>query len=135
MRADIPKKMTVPAIAPRLLFPYPSLSSHRAASTHVLTLRPIGTDRSRDLRTGPVSRWVFWVRLGYVAVIGLATLSDLHFQNVGAAELARRLTNAMSPGVSAHDAVDGLRNLLLFAGWGLVWCMTAPEARLRRAIA
>jgi glycopeptide antibiotics resistance protein len=30
--------------------------------------------------------------------------------------------------------VDGLRNLLLFAGWGLVWCVTAPTSRLQRAI-
>lgn len=86
------------------------------------------------MTSGPASHWRVWVRAAYVAVIGVATLSNLGFESVGAAELTRRLHAALSPSVTPHDAVDGLRNLLLFAGWGLAWCMTAPEKRLGRAV-
>lgn len=46
----------------------------------------------------------------------------------------RRLFVAVSPGIAARDVVDGLRNLLLFAGWGLAWCITARDGRPRHTI-
>jgi glycopeptide antibiotics resistance protein len=81
-----------------------------------------------------MSPWKLGARVAYVAVIGIATLSNLGFESIGADELRHRLSGALSPSVTAHDVVDGLRNLLLFAGWGLAWCMTAPDNRLGRAI-
>jgi glycopeptide antibiotics resistance protein len=72
-------------------------------------------------------------RLGYVAVILLATLTDLDFQPA-TAPLAARIRDALSLEFSARDAVDGLRNVLLFAGWGLVWSITAPTRRLWRSV-
>lgn len=44
----------------------------------------------------------------------------------------------LHPSLSARDVVDGARNLALFAGWGLVWMITAPPGRsavsLRNAV-
>jgi glycopeptide antibiotics resistance protein len=74
-------------------------------------------------------------RLAYVAVIALATLSHIGTGTASGAALQERLARALSFSMSARDVVDGLRNLLLFAGWGLVWCMSAPTNRLARAIA
>jgi glycopeptide antibiotics resistance protein len=85
---------------------------------------------------GPAGRphWRAAARLAYVAVIALATLSHLGFEWVSTEVLRERLVRGVSPAVGAGDAVDALRNLLLFAGWGLVWCMTAPTHRLGRSI-
>jgi glycopeptide antibiotics resistance protein len=73
-------------------------------------------------------------RLAYMAVIALATLSHLGFEWVSTDVLRERLVRSVSLSVGARDVVDALRNLLLFAGWGLVWCMTAPTHRLGRSI-
>jgi VanZ family protein len=35
----------------------------------------------------------------------------------------------LHPSLSPRDVIDGLRNLALFAGWGLVWMITAPPGR------
>jgi glycopeptide antibiotics resistance protein len=67
-------------------------------------------------------------------VIAIATLSNLAFHAPGAEEFQRRLAAAVSPSIAARDVVDGLRNLLLFAGWGLAWCLTADDRRLLRAV-
>lgn len=81
-----------------------------------------------------ISWWRIGARTAYLAVIAVATLSNLGFDGAGAEELQSRLSEALAPGVAPRDVVDGLRNLLLFAGWGLVWCMSAPDGRLGRAI-
>jgi glycopeptide antibiotics resistance protein len=78
--------------------------------------------------------WRAAARLAYIAAIALATLSNLGFEPVSTDVLRDRLVRGMSPAVAGSDAVDALRNLLLFAGWGLVWCMTAPTHRLGRSI-
>jgi glycopeptide antibiotics resistance protein len=78
--------------------------------------------------------WLVAARLGYVAVILLATLTELHF-DPHSVLFEHRLQRALSPRVGARDVVDGLRNVLLFAGWGLVWSMTAPSHRLWRSVA
>ncbi|HEX2166753.1 MAG TPA: VanZ family protein [Longimicrobiales bacterium] len=74
------------------------------------------------------------MRIGYLLVIAIATLSNLGVEPIGSDELRRRVADAMSPNVAARDVVDGLRNLLLFAGWGLAWCITARDGRFRHAI-
>lgn len=55
----------------------------------------------------------------------LATLPDLH-SVPEAGRLAERLSRMLDPVLGARDVVDGLRNVALFAGWGLVWVLTAP---------
>ena len=44
----------------------------------------------------------------------------------------------LHPSLSPRDVIDGARNLALFAGWGLVWMITAPPGRtltsLRNAV-
>ena len=77
------------------------------------------------------------IRLAYVGVLALATLS--WFRVDGDADgVMRRLGRMFDPSVSARDAVDGARNVLLFAGWGLVWMVTAGPVRsatiLRNAV-
>jgi glycopeptide antibiotics resistance protein len=84
--------------------------------------------------SGSTTYWPVGARAGYLAVIALATLSQLGIEPVGSEELQSRLSRAFSPAMTARNVVDGLRNLLLFAGWGLVWCVTAPTGRLRQAI-
>jgi glycopeptide antibiotics resistance protein len=69
-------------------------------------------------------------RLGYVAIILLATLKSLEFDpNLG--DAAARLDDAFNPATSARDLVDAVRNMALFAGWGAVWVITGrPAMRL-----
>jgi VanZ family protein len=72
-------------------------------------------------------------RLGYVAVILLATLTDLHFSAEFSA-VGERLARALTPSLSWGDAIDGLRNVALFAGLGAVWLMTSLTGRVGREI-
>lgn len=102
---------------------------------HDLTRRFARPGRGgQEPRAGSISLWRVAARLAYLAVIALATLSNLDIAAAGAEEMRSRLSEALAPDVAPRDVVDGLRNLLLFAGWGLVWCMTAPDGRLRRGI-
>lgn len=63
----------------------------------------------------------------------LATLSRLDF-SPNLADAAARLHRAVVPSLEWRDAVDGLRNLALFAGLGVVWITTSPTADVRREI-
>jgi len=80
-----------------------------------------------------VQSWAGPLRLGYLAVILLATLGnlqpDFRWDLVGA-----RLEAALDLSVSGRDVVDGLRNLALFGGWGMVWVATAPGTRLLQRV-
>ena len=68
------------------------------------------------------------VRATYVVVVLLATLADLHFSpELG--DAVRRLARAFTPSLEWRDAVDGLRNIALFAGLGSVWVVTSPRRR------
>jgi len=67
-------------------------------------------------------------RAAYAAVILLATLTDLHFSGDLAAA-AGRLARAFTPSLGWRDAVDGLRNVALFAGLGAVWVVTSLTGR------
>lgn len=69
------------------------------------------------------------IRATYVAVLFLATLSWFGLDADPRAVLGR-LGRMLDPSVSARDAIDGARNVLLFAGWGLVWMVTAAPGRI-----
>lgn len=67
-------------------------------------------------------------RGAYLLILLMATLPSLDFAAGGAVD-PDRLARMFSPSVSARDAIDGARNLALFAGWGLVWMLTARPGR------
>ena len=70
------------------------------------------------------------VRLAYVAIILLATMTQLHFSpDLTAA--GQRLARAFTPSLGWRDAIDGLRNTVLFAGLGVAWVMTSLSGRVR----
>ena len=71
---------------------------------------------------------------GYVAVLLLATLTPF-VADTDPARMTARLISAIHPRFQPNDIVDGARNLVLFAGWGLVWMATAPPQRAWRSIA
>ena len=72
-------------------------------------------------------------RWGYVAIVLLATLTQLHFSpDLSAA--AERLARAFTPSLGWRDAIDGLRNTVLFAGLGAVWVVTSRSGNVRAEI-
>lgn len=72
-------------------------------------------------------------RFAYVAIVVLATLSQLDL-SPNLADAAVRLHRALVPSLEWRDAVDGLRNLALFAGLGVVWVTTSATGNVRREI-
>ena len=72
-------------------------------------------------------------RLAYLALLLLATLWPFD-PDLGPAAVAGRVARLLEPHVSPRDLVDGLRNVLLFAGWGVVWSITAPPGRAWAAL-
>src|SRR5207237_8283037 len=72
-------------------------------------------------------------RWGYVAVVLLATLTQLHFSSDLSAA-AERLVRAFTPSLGWRDAIDGLRNTVLFAGLGAVWVVTSRSGNVRAEI-
>ena len=72
-------------------------------------------------------------RAAYVAVILLSTLSDLHF-SPDLAAAGSRLLRAFNPSLGWSDAIDGLRNVVLFAGLGTVWVVTSLTGKVRAEI-
>lgn len=68
--------------------------------------------------------WAF--RLGYLAVLCFATLVPFGF-DPDLAAAAHRLSRGLSPALDASDYVDAVRNVFLFAGWGLLWILTSPK--------
>ena len=84
--------------------------------------------------TTPTNTIVTWfVRIGYLGVIALATLSDLRFEPDLEAARAR-LGRALQPTYAAKDVVDAARNLALFAGWGALWAATSKSVTAFRTI-
>lgn len=72
----------------------------------------------------PVTRWPWAVRLGYVAVLCFATLVPFGVDpDLGAA--LEHVGRALSPSLDVSDYVDAVRNTVLFAGWGGLWCLTS----------
>jgi VanZ family protein len=73
------------------------------------------------------------VRLAYVAVVAVATLRGLHPEaDVAMAQV--RWWRAVHPALRPAAAVDALRNVALFAGFGAVWLASSGTRRLRRAV-
>ena len=72
-------------------------------------------------------------RLAYVAIVLLATLTDLHLSGDLAAA-GRRLVAALTPSLGWGDAIDALRNVTLFAGLGAVWVLTSLTGEVAREI-
>ena len=67
-------------------------------------------------------------RLAYVAVVLVATLTNLH-PDWSQADVAPRLIRALQFSPHMSDAIDAARNVLLFAGLGAVWVATSRLAR------
>ncbi|MGH7621281.1 MAG: VanZ family protein [Gemmatimonadaceae bacterium] len=81
----------------------------------------------------PTRHRLLAARLAYVGIVLIATLMALHFSpDLGAARA--RLARALAPALSWRDAVDGLRNVVLFGGLGAVWVVTSPTGDVRREI-
>ena len=72
-------------------------------------------------------------RLAYLGILLLATLSRLAL-DLDPSHLGERLTQFFHPEIGGRDAVDGLRNLALFAGWGAVWMITTGPGRVTSAL-
>ena len=72
-------------------------------------------------------------RLAYIAIVLLGTLVNLH-ASADVSAVHGRLVRALSPSLSWRDAVDGLRNTVLFAGLGAVWVVTSLTGRANREI-
>ena len=86
-------------------------------------------DLSRSLDR---ARWP--LRIAYLLILLLATLTNLGAPlDAGAA--AARAGEVFDTRLSPKDALDAIRNVVLFAGWGLVWMATAPAGRTLRSLA
>ncbi len=72
-------------------------------------------------------------RWGYVAVVLLATLSNLH-PSADLAAAGPRLIRAFTPSLGWRDAIDGIRNTVLFAALGMVWVVTSRSGSVRAEI-
>lgn len=72
-------------------------------------------------------------RAAFVGLLLLATLSSFDADPT-ASHVAARLGRALDPDVGARDAIDALRNLALFAGWGVVWMATCGAGRTARQL-
>src|ERR1051325_3117894 len=72
-------------------------------------------------------------RWSYVAVVLLATLTQLHFSSDLTAA-GERLVRAVTRSLGWRDAIDGLRNTVLFAGLGAVWVVTSRSGNVRAEI-
>lgn len=79
------------------------------------------------------SRLALLARLGYVGVLALATLTPFQL-DPDLAEAGRRLARALQPTYTPGEAVDIVRNVVLFAGWGALWTVTAPLGTLRATL-
>jgi len=96
-----------------------------------------GTEPSAARFAAQLGRVRVPARLAYVGIILLATLSSLNW-DLDAGAVAERIGRMLRPAVSGIDIVDGARNLVLFAGWGLLWMITTGPGRswiaLRNAV-
>jgi len=73
-------------------------------------------------------------RAAFVAIVLLATLSDLE-PVFDLAEAGHRLARAFTPSLSWRDAIDGVRNLTLFGGLGVVWIVASLTGKVKSEVA
>ncbi|HWA16225.1 MAG TPA: VanZ family protein, partial [Gemmatimonadales bacterium] len=75
----------------------------------------------------PTRTWVDRARLparaAYIVILLLATLTPFTY-DPDPGQLGYRLARAFQPYISGMDVIDGARNVVLFAGWGVVWALT-----------
>jgi glycopeptide antibiotics resistance protein len=74
------------------------------------------------------ARWP--ARVCYAGILLIATLWPFT-PDATPALVTERLARALSPSVAPRDVIDGARNLVLFAGWGLVWAVTGRGSLVR----
>jgi VanZ family protein len=91
------------------------------------------TTSPRPSLVGILDRARLPARAAFIGILLLATLSSFDF-SPDRAQVAARLARALNPGIGARDAIDALRNLALFAGWGVVWMATAAAGRTSRQL-
>lgn len=72
-------------------------------------------------------------RAGYVVVILLATLTNLH-ADPDPEHVVMRLHRALHWALRGSDIVDAARNVALFAGFGVVWLITSPPGESWRRV-
>ncbi|MEO8140122.1 MAG: VanZ family protein [Gemmatimonadota bacterium] len=73
-------------------------------------------------------RWP--ARVAYFLLLLFATLSPFHL-DPDRAHVTERLERALHPLIAGSDVVDAARNILLFAGWGVIWALTAAGSGRR----
>lgn len=69
----------------------------------------------------------------YVVVVLLATLTPF-VTDLNSGRMHERLLRALVLSLNRADIVDAARNVVLFAGWGLVWMATAPRGGAWRSV-
>ena len=72
-------------------------------------------------------------RVGYIIVVLLATLSDLRV-DPDPARIAERFHRALEWSLTASAIPDAIRNVALFAGFGVVWIVTSQDTRPWRRV-
>lgn len=63
-------------------------------------------------------------RLAYVGVLFLATQIPFGL-DIDPTAIQTRLAGALDPRITPKDAVDAVRNVALFAGWGVLWVVSS----------
>jgi VanZ family protein len=70
------------------------------------------------------TRYAIPFRIGYLLCIGAATLMNLGFEP-SLDHVAERWHRALGLHFNFKDAVDAVRNVVLFCGWGATWMLTS----------
>jgi len=77
-----------------------------------------------------VSRFGLVTRVAYIGLILVATLTALNL-DPSLRDASGRLWRALHPRLMARDVVDGVRNVALFGGLGVLWIATASKVSVR----
>ena len=85
---------------------------------------------SESIERGGVTRLGLVTRVAYVGLIVIATLTSLHL-DPSLADASGRLWRALHPRLIARDVVDGVRNVALFGGLGVLWIATMSRPSVR----
>jgi VanZ family protein len=89
-------------------------------------------------RPRPHHGWLAHARLlgrwGYVVILLVATLTPF-VSDPSPVDISYRIDRVFHPNLRSRDIVDAARNVVLFAGWGAVWALTAGASSLRRVVA
>ena len=72
-------------------------------------------------------------RLAYLVILLIATLTPFGI-DASPDGIAFRVHRMLHPEIGGSDVIDGARNIVLFAGWGAVWALTAATSIRRMMI-